>query len=41
MARSSTEAEYRALATTAAELSWLRMILKDLGMHRNATNNNI
>ena len=32
VARSSTEAEYRALATTAAELSWLRMILKDLGI---------
>ena len=32
MARSSTEAECRALATIAAELSWLRMILKDLGI---------
>ena len=30
MFRSSTEAEYRALATTAAELSWIRMIIKDL-----------
>lgn len=30
VARSSTEAEYRALAQTAAELSWLRMVLKDL-----------
>lgn len=30
VARSSTEAEYRALAHTAAELSWLRMLLRDL-----------
>ena len=27
---SSTEAEYRALATTAAELSWLRILFKEL-----------
>ena len=32
VARSSTEVEYRDLSTTAAELSWLRMILKDLGI---------
>ena len=32
VARSSIKAEYSALATTAAELSWLRMILKDLGV---------
>ena len=31
MAKSSMEAEYRAFATTVAELSWIRMILKDLG----------
>ncbi|XP_028064201.1 uncharacterized protein LOC114267360 [Camellia sinensis] len=30
VARSSTEAEYRALAHTAAELSWLGMLLSDL-----------
>ncbi|CAL9026864.1 unnamed protein product [Prunus brigantina] len=30
VSRSSTEAEYRALAITAAELSWLRQILRDL-----------
>ena len=30
MSRSSTEAEYRALATTAAELSWLRQLFRDL-----------
>ena len=33
MARSSTEAEYRALASTTAELCWIRMILKDLGVY--------
>ena len=32
VARSSTEAKYRALATTAAELCWIRMILKDFGV---------
>ena len=32
MSRSSTEAEYRALATTVAELSWLRQVLKDMGI---------
>lgn len=30
VARSSTEAEYRAMAITTAELYWLRMLLKDL-----------
>ena len=32
VARSSTEAKYRALATTAAKLCWIRMILKDFGV---------
>ena len=32
VSRSSTEAEYRALAITAVELSWLRQVLKDLGI---------
>lgn len=30
VSRSSTEAEYRSLAHTAAELSWLQMLLHDL-----------
>ena len=30
VSRSSTEAEYRALASTAAELSWLRTLFKEL-----------
>lgn len=32
VSRSSTEFEYRALASIAAELSWLRQVLKDLGV---------
>ena len=32
VARSSTEAEYRALAATTAELIWLRCLLQDLGI---------
>ncbi|RVW68210.1 Retrovirus-related Pol polyprotein from transposon RE1 [Vitis vinifera] len=32
VARSSTEAEYRALADTTSELLWLRSLLKDLGV---------
>ena len=32
MARSSTEAEYRALADTTSKLLWLRWLLKDLGV---------
>uniref|UniRef100_A0A2N9HY79 Reverse transcriptase Ty1/copia-type domain-containing protein n=1 Tax=Fagus sylvatica TaxID=28930 RepID=A0A2N9HY79_FAGSY len=32
VARSSTEAEYRALADTTAELLWLRWLLQDLGI---------
>ena len=33
LARSSIEAEYRALAATATELSLIRQILKDLGVY--------
>lgn len=33
VARSSTEAEYRALASAAAELCWIKMILKNLGVY--------
>ena len=32
VSRSSMESEYRALATTTVELSWLRQVLKDLGV---------
>ncbi|XP_023891177.1 uncharacterized mitochondrial protein AtMg00810-like [Quercus suber] len=32
ISRSSTESEYRALATTATELYWLRQVLRDLGV---------
>lgn len=31
VARSSTEAEYRALAATCCELIWILSVLKDLG----------
>ncbi|RWR75576.1 Zinc finger, CCCH-type [Cinnamomum micranthum f. kanehirae] len=33
VARSSTEAEYRALASTAAEITWLTYILRDIGLY--------
>jgi hypothetical protein len=33
VSRSSTEAEYRALASASAELCWLRVLLKDLGIY--------
>ena len=33
VARSSTEAEYRALASTTAELTWIVYILRDLGLY--------
>ena len=37
VARSSTEAEYRALADTTSELLWLRWLLKDLGVSTSST----
>ena len=33
VARSSTEAEYRAFSNTTSEFLWLRWLLKDLGVH--------
>ncbi|CAL2253642.1 unnamed protein product [Prunus armeniaca] len=35
VARSSTEAEYRAMAATCLELTWLRYILQDLGVKQD------
>ena len=32
MARSSAEAEYRSMASTAAEITWLSFLLRDLGI---------
>ena len=32
VSRSSTEAKYRALASSAAELCWIRMLLRDFGV---------
>ena len=37
VARSSTEVEYRALASTAAEITWLQYLLKDLRIPLLAT----
>lgn len=36
IARSSAEAEYRAMASTACELIWLKSLLSDLGFPSNA-----
>lgn len=36
MARSSAEAEYRALASLAAELTWITYILKDIGVPKSS-----
>lgn len=33
VSRSSTESEYRAMASTVAELCWLHQVLKDLGIY--------
>lgn len=33
ISHSSTESEYRSLAHTAAELSWIRMVLRDLSVY--------
>ena len=35
VARSSAEAEYRAMAATASELTWLKQLLKDMGIENN------
>lgn len=35
VSRSSTEAEYRALATTASELTWISFVLRDLGVSQS------
>jgi hypothetical protein len=32
VARSSTEAEYRALATTASDIAWIKSLLDELGL---------
>ena len=37
VARSSTKAEYHALADTKSELLWLRWLLKDLGVSTSST----
>ncbi|XP_014500935.1 uncharacterized protein LOC106761865 [Vigna radiata var. radiata] len=37
VSRSSTEAEYRALATTVCEIQWLRYLLQDLQIEESGT----
>lgn len=33
VARSSTEAKYRAVGLTATELTWIQTLLRDIGFH--------
>ena len=35
VARSSAEAEYRAMASTASELTWIKQLLADMGIKHN------
>ena len=37
VSRSSTEAKYRSLASATAELYWIRMVLRDLGIFLSNT----
>ncbi|KAG9447198.1 hypothetical protein H6P81_013326 [Aristolochia fimbriata] len=37
ISRSSTEAEYRALADTTSEIVWLRWLLQDMGVHLDSS----
>jgi hypothetical protein len=37
LARSSAEAEYRAMTTTASELIWIKQLLDDLGIKHQAS----
>ncbi|KAG9446567.1 hypothetical protein H6P81_012695 [Aristolochia fimbriata] len=37
VSRSSTEAEYRALADTTSEIVWLRWLLQDMGVHLDSS----
>jgi orotate phosphoribosyltransferase-like protein len=41
MAQSSAEVEYRAITSTASELTWIKQLLTDLNIDNKKTNEDV